>query len=168
MLKNYFSTARIARAGIICALYIVVSLVCAPIASGPVQVRLSEALTVLAVIFPEAIPALFLGCALSNLITGCAPYDVIFGSLVTLIAATCSYFCAKPLKNIPLKIVVGGFFPIALNAFILPLIWLWCYGFIEYIYFVQVGILAIGQSLSIYLVGTPVYLVADRLKGKIK
>lgn len=167
MLKKYFTTARLSRAGIICSLYIVISLVCAPISSGAVQVRLSEALTILAIIFPEAVPALFIGCALSNMITGCAPYDVIFGSVVTLIAGTCSFFCAKIIKNVPLKIIVGGFFPIVLNAFILPLIWQWCYGFIEYVYMVQVGILAIGQSISVYLVGTPLYFVAVKIKNKM-
>ena len=87
MQEKGFTTKKIARAGIIASLYIATSFVTAPIASGAIQIRLSEALTLLALIFPETVPALFVGCGLTNLITGCAPYDIIFGSLITLFAS---------------------------------------------------------------------------------
>lgn len=162
MKKEKFTTAAIARAGIIAALYVAVSFVSAPIASGAIQVRLSEAMCMLALIFPESIPALFVGCALSNLITGCAVYDIIFGSLVTLVAALLTYIFGQIIKNVKLKIVVGGLFPVLLNAFILPLIWLWCYGFGEYIYILQVTFLIIGQSISVYALGAPLYFMIKR------
>ena len=150
MLKEKFSTLSIARAGIIAGLYVAVSFIIAPIASGAIQIRLSEALCMLALVLPESIPALFIGCALSNLITGCAVYDIIFGSSITLVSALLSYFCAKNIKNKGLKIAIGGLFPVILNAIFLPLIWKWCYGFIDYIYIVQVLFLLIGQGVSVY------------------
>ena len=166
MSKNNFSTYHLARAGIIAGLYVAVSFIIAPFASGAIQVRLSEGLTILAIILPESIPALFVGCLLSNLITGCAIYDVIFGSLITLISAIFSYFSTKRIKNIPLKIFIGGLFPILFNAFLLPLIWQWCYGFGQYVYIVQVAFLLIGQTISVYAIGTPIYLTVKRLKEK--
>ena len=99
MSKNNFSTYHLARAGIIAGLYVAVSFIIAPFASGAIQVRLSEGLTILAIILPESIPALFVGCLLSNLITGCAIYDVIFGSLITLISAIFSCFSTKRIKK---------------------------------------------------------------------
>ena len=166
MLKEKFSTLSIARAGIIAGLYVAVSFIIAPIASGAIQIRLSEALCMLALVLPESIPALFIGCALSNLITGCAVYDIIFGSSITLVSALLSYFCAKNIKNKGLKIAIGGLFPVILNAIFLPLIWKWCYGFIDYIYIVQVLFLLIGQGVSVYALGTPLYLTVERLKDK--
>lgn len=164
--NNSITTLKLARAGVISGLYIVISLFLAPISSGPIQVRISESLTILALIFPESIVALFVGCALSNLITGCAVYDIIFGSLITLIAGILTYFSGKLIKNTLLKIVVGGIFPIILNALFLPLIWQWCYGFLDYVYIVQVGILVIGQALSVYLIGTPIYLIIIKLQKR--
>ncbi len=166
MLKEKFSTISIARAGIIAALYIAVSFLVMPISSGAIQIRVSESLTMLAIVLPESIPALFIGCALANLITGCAPYDIIFGSLITLVAGVMSYFATKKIKSKPLKIFVGGLFPVVLNAFLLPLIWKWCYGFLDYIYIVQVLLLLAGQTISVYALGTPLYLTVNKYKEK--
>ena len=158
MSKNKNLTIKIARAGIISALYIVTSLITAPIASGAVQVRLSEALTLLPLIFPEAVPALFIGCAFSNLITACAPFDVLFGSIITLVASLLTFGVGKLIKKTYLKIFIGGLFPVLLNAFLLPVIWVWCYGAIEYIYIIQVCLLLAGQTISVYALGTPLFL----------
>ena len=161
-MKLNLSTTKLARAGIISALYAAVSFISAPIASGAIQIRLSEALCLLPLIFPESILGLTIGCALSNLITGLAPYDVIFGSLITLIASVFTYLCGKIIKKDSLKIFIGGLFPVLLNAFFLPLIWKWCYGFIEYVYLLQVLFLIIGQGVSVYAIGTPLYFIAKK------
>ena len=134
MLNSKTLTVKIARAGVIAALYAATSFVSAPIASGAIQLRLSEALTLLPLIFPESIPALFIGCTISNLLTGCAVYDVIFGSLITLVAAALTFLFGRIIKSAPIKIVVGGIFPVLLNALLLPVVWLFCYGTNEYIY----------------------------------
>ena len=87
-MKN--SEARmVAFGGITAALYVVLTIVANALglANGAIQVRFSEALTILPVFNTAAIPGLTVGCVLANLITGCAPWDVVFGSLATLIGA---------------------------------------------------------------------------------
>ena len=81
------------HAAVIAALYVVLTEASAMLgmASGVIQVRLSEALTVLPYFTPAAIPGLFVGCMLSNIVTGCALWDVLFGSLATLLGAWASY-----------------------------------------------------------------------------
>ena len=76
-----------AQAAMIAAIYVVVTLLGASFSYGEVQVRLSEALTILPVFTPAAIPGLFIGCLLSNILGGCILPDIIFGSLATLIGA---------------------------------------------------------------------------------
>ena len=164
MSKNKNLTKIITRAGVIAALYSATSFVTAPIASGAIQIRLSEALTLLALILPEAIPALFVGCIISNFVTGCAITDVVLGSLITLVAAVLTHISAKLIKNVGLKIFVGGLFPVVLNAVFLPLIWLLCYGTGEYIYILQVALLLAGQSLSVYALGVPLYFAVRKFK----
>lgn len=161
-----FSTRKLARAGVIAGLYVMLSLVTFSVSSGAIQFRASEALTILALIFPESVLALTVGCALSNLITGCALLDVVFGSLVTFVAGVLTFFIGKLIKNMAVKIFIGGLFPVVLNALFLPLIWFWCYGQLEYLYLLQVLFLLISQSVSIYALGTPLYLTVNRLKEK--
>ncbi len=148
------------------SLYVILSLITFPVASGAIQFRLSEALCLLPLSFIEAVPALFIGCALSNLITGCAIFDVIFGSVITLIAAVLTFLFGKIMKNLPFKIILGGFYPVVLNAFLLPLIWVWCYGALEYMYLLQVAFLIVSQSVSIYALGTPLYFAVDKFRKK--
>ncbi len=73
----------------IAAIYIVMTMFINTfnLASGTIQVRISEALTVLPFFTPAAVPGLFIGCLLSNLLTGAMLPDVIFGSLATLLGA---------------------------------------------------------------------------------
>ena len=82
-------TLRLVRGGLIAALYVVLTLVSAVfgLSSGVIQLRLSEALCVLPFFMPEAVPGLFIGCLLANLITGCLPFDILFGSIATLLGA---------------------------------------------------------------------------------
>ena len=80
---------KVAFGGVIAALYVVLTIVANALglASGAIQVRFSEALTILPVFTATAVPGLTVGCLLANLITGCALWDVVFGSLATLIGA---------------------------------------------------------------------------------
>ena len=83
------TTLYITRGGLIAALYVILTLVSslAGLASGAVQFRLSEALCILPVFFPEAVPALAIGCFLSNLLMGSVVWDIVFGTLATLLGA---------------------------------------------------------------------------------
>ena len=79
-------TVLMAQAAIIAALYVVLTMLANALglANYAIQVRFSEALTILPYFTPAAIPGLFAGCILSNILTGCMPLDVIFGSIATL------------------------------------------------------------------------------------
>ncbi|MBQ3575768.1 MAG: QueT transporter family protein, partial [Clostridia bacterium] len=75
------STSYITRAAIIAAIYCLLTVIFQPISFGAVQFRVSEALTLMPVLFPEAVPGLFVGCLLSNLLGGGVWYDVMLGSV---------------------------------------------------------------------------------------
>ena len=89
MPKSRFTTKQLATAGIIAAIYTVMSLLSSVfgIAYGPIQCRFSEALTVLPFFLPEAVPGLFIGCIVTNLMSTVGPLDLLLGSLATLLAA---------------------------------------------------------------------------------
>lgn len=161
-------TTYLVRAGVIAALYVVLSLAILPLASGAIQLRLSEALTILPVLFSEAVPAVFVGCLVVNLISGAPAPDIILGSAITLVAAILTCVLSKRIKNISAKLFVGGIFPVVLNAFLLPLIWQFYIGTQEYIYIVQAVLLLISQSIAVYAVGVPLALSVVKLKQKNK
>lgn len=91
------------------------------LANGAIQVRISEALTILPAFTPAAIPGLFIGCLLSNLLTGAAIWDIIFGSLATLLGAVFTYLLRKHEK-------LAAIPPILSNTLIVPLVLKWAYG----------------------------------------
>lgn len=107
----------ITRSALIGALYFVLSTVVSPLAFGPVQFRLSEALVLLAVFFPEAIPGLTVGCVLANFaFSPYGVYDMLFGGIATFLGAVGTYVLRK---NIPLSALP----PIVLNALLVPVVW---------------------------------------------
>ena len=115
-------TAYITQAALIAAIYTVLTMIAAgfDLASGAIQVRFSEALTIMPFFTPAAIPGLTLGCLLSNILTGCALPDIIFGTLSTLIGALGSYALRKNrfLCAIP---------PIVSNMLIIPFVLTYAY-----------------------------------------
>jgi uncharacterized membrane protein len=88
------------QAAMIAALYVVLTYLANALglASQAIQVRFSEALTILPAFTGAAVPGLFVGCILANILTNCAPWDVVFGSLATLLGALGTYFIAHPSK----------------------------------------------------------------------
>ena len=82
-----WSTRQIATAAIIAALYTVMSLLSSifGLTYGPIQCRFSEALTVLPFFLPEAVPGLFVGCLVTNLMSTAARLEIFFGSMATLL-----------------------------------------------------------------------------------
>ena len=118
-----YSTRGIVFGGVIAALYVVLTYVAQllGLASGAIQVRLSEALTILPVFTVAAVPGLTVGCVLANLLTGCAAWDVVFGSLATLIGAVGT----RLLKKRPLLAWIP---PVVSNAAIVPVVLMRVYG----------------------------------------
>ncbi len=120
---NRNKTLQLASAGMIAALYVVLTWIAnlLGLASGAIQVRLSEALTILPVFTVAAVPGLTVGCVLANLLTGCAAWDVVFGSLATLIGAVGT----RLLKDKPLLAWIP---PVVSNAVIVPIVLMKVYG----------------------------------------
>ena len=114
---------KLAVGGVIAALYVALTYIAAVfgLASGAIQVRLSEALTILPVFTSTAVPGLTVGCVLANLLTGCAPWDVVFGSLATLLGAVGT----RLLKNKP---YIAWIPPVMANAIIVPFVLQKVYG----------------------------------------
>lgn len=95
-MKKMLTTRSITLAAVIAALYAALTLLLAPISYGDWQCRVSEALTVLPILVPQAIPGLFVGCVLANLLGPSAGItDIVFGSLATLIAAVGTWYFRK-------------------------------------------------------------------------
>ena len=88
--NSAFSTRSIVRAGLIAALYVVLTLVFQPISFGAIQFRVAEALTLLPILTADAVPGLFVGCLIANAMGGGVWFDVALGSLATLLAALCT------------------------------------------------------------------------------
>ena len=144
----------ITRAAAIAALYAALTLIFEPISFGPMQVRISEVLTVLPAYTPAALPGLFIGCAISNLYMG-SMVDVIAGSLATLIAALLSYLLRRHRFLVPLP-------PVVCNALVIPFVLKYAYHVDETVPFLMLTIGA-GQLIACYLIGIPFMLALDRL-----
>ena len=163
-------TKRLCRAGVIAALYVALTYVFAPFAFGTFQIRPAEALCILPLFFPEAIPALCVGCMLSNLASPYLFYDVFVGSLVTLIAALGSYLVGCFFKKDVWKVLLGGLFPVLLNAILIPLIIVLLIGDLGGMgtavsaYFFFFGSFLLTESVWIYGLGTPLYLALKKWK----
>ena len=143
------------RAGMIAAIYVALTMLSAlmGLSSGAIQLRLSEAMCLLPLILPEAIVGLTLGCALANFITGCAVWDIVFGSVATLIGAVGAYL----LKRLPEKYEFVATIPTVLaNAIIVPFVLKWAYG-IEDGYWFLFATVGIGEVLSAGILGTFLY-----------
>ena len=144
---NRNKTLQLANAGMIAALYVVLTWIAnlLGLASGAIQVRLSEALTILPVFTVSAVPGLTVGCVLANLLTGCAAWDVVFGSLATLIGAVGT----RLLKNKPLLAWIP---PVLSNMAIIPIILIKVYAVPDAWWFLVLTIGA-GEVLSCGVLG---------------
>lgn len=122
-MKKDKNVLYLTQGGIIAAVYVVLTYIAAAmgLASGAIQVRLSEALCLLPMLTPAAVPGLTVGCVLANLLTGCLPGDVIFGSLATLLGAVGTRLLRKHPK-------IAWLPPVLSNMIIVPLVLMHVYG----------------------------------------
>jgi len=136
----------ICQAAVIAALYVVLTYVFSAFASGVIQVRVSEALTILPAFTPAAIPGLVIGCLLSNTLTGCVLLDIIFGSVATLIG---SYALRRHTWLVPIP-------PIVSNMIIVPFVLRYAYGATDAFPF-MIATVGAGEIISCYLLGMILY-----------
>lgn len=141
------SALFLTQAAMIAALYVVLTYIANlfGLASGVIQIRLSEMLCILPVFTPAAIPGLFIGCLLSNILTGCVIWDIIFGSLATLAGAIGTYL----LRNHRFVFTLP---PVAANMIVVPLVLQYAYGVPDAIWYLAVTVGA-GEVISICILG---------------
>lgn len=161
-MKNMKSnhTMLLVQAAMIAALYVVLTYIASAmgLASSAIQVRFSEALTILPYFTPAAIPGLFIGCLLSNILTGCAVPDIIFGSIATLIAALLTHALRRYKWLAPVP-------PILANTLIVPFVLLYAYGIRPlWLSFITVGI---GEIISCGILGMLLLFVLEKYRSKL-
>ena len=155
-MNKIFTTKRICRAGVVAALYVVLTWSLGAFAYGPLQIRPAEALCILPLFFPETIPALWIGCMLANLLSAYGVYDILLGSLATLIAASLTYICGRIFKNDILRVAIGGLWPVLCNAFIIPAVWILAQ-MPDVVYWYEFAVMVLNESIWIYALGVPLY-----------
>lgn len=156
------NTKQITRGALIAALYVLLTLLSSSLGLDryAIQLRLSEALCILPVFFPEAVPALFIGCILANSLTAALIPDIIFGSIATLIGA----IGARLLRRLPKKLIWVVTLPTVLsNALIVPLVLKYAYGVGELIPLMMLTV-AIGEIAAATMLGTALYFAIIKTK----
>lgn len=136
---NSKKTSYLTLAAMIAALYVVLTYLSNAfgLANGAIQFRLSEALTILPFFTPAAIPGLAIGCFLSNLLTGCAALDIVFGTLATLLGAVGSYY----LRRFKFAVTIP---PVLANMVIVPWVLQTAYGVTDGFFYLMVTV-GIGE-----------------------
>ena len=154
---NRNKTLKLANAGMIAALYVVLTVLAAQfnLANGAIQVRFSEALTILPVFTAAAVLGLTVGCVLANLLTGCATWDVVFGSFATLLGA----IGTRMLRKQPLLAWIP---PVVSNAVIVPIVLMKVYGVPDAWWFLVLTVGA-GELISCGLLGLLLWKTAQRI-----
>lgn len=147
--KNRSKIQNLALGALTAALYVVLTLLASllGLSSGIIQIRFSEALTVLPVFFPGAVWGLFAGCVISNILTGAAAFDVVFGSLATLVGAAFTRIIGKKhpyLASVP---------PIIANSVTVPLVLKYVYMLDGTLWFFVLTVF-LGEVISCGVLGT--------------
>lgn len=148
------------QAAMIAAIYVVLTYVFAPFSFGEIQIRISEALTILPLFTPAAVPGLFIGCLIGNILGGAILPDIVFGSAATLIGALITYSLRDK------KPVLGPIPPIAANTVIVPFILCFGYGINLPIPFMMLTV-AIGEVISCGILGMILYTSLSRYQRLI-
>ena len=171
-MKDIFTTKRLCRAGLIAALYVALTYAFGAIAyNGIVQIRPAEALTILPLFYAEAVPALWIGCMLANLMSPFVMYDVPIGGAATLIAAVLTFLAGYLIRNQAARMALGGIFPVLANAFIIPVIIVFlCGDTMGYAstaaYWINFGSLAATEAVWVYGLGVPMYIAIVNLQKR--
>ena len=148
------------QAAMIAAIYVVLTYVFAPLSFGEVQVRIAESLTILPLFTPAAIPGLFIGCLIGNILGGAILPDIIFGSLATLLGAVFTYRLRNKNKFLaPLP-------PIVANTVIVPFVLRFGYGVALPIPLMMLAV-GIGELASCGVLGMVLYYALNKYKNMV-
>lgn len=163
-MKRKNSVFFLTRGAAVAAIYVLLTYLSYAfgLSSGVIQLRLSEALCVLPAFFAEAIPGLAVGCFIANLLTGCAAWDVVFGTLATLVGAAGSALVGHLAKSklprlkflIPLPTVIS-------NSLTVPFVLRYAYGAPNAIWILMLSVAA-GEIISAWILGDFLYLTLEK------
>lgn len=151
------STKKIVFGALIAAIYAVVTIALAPISYGQIQVRVAEALTILPFFSAYSILGLFVGCIIANLVGGNGIFDIVFGSLATLIAAIITYYIGR--SKLKFKRYLAPLPPVIINAIVIG---------IELNIVLKLPLIAsmlwvgLGELIACYVLGLPILLFIDK------
>lgn len=151
------NVAFLTQAAMIAAIYVVLTYLFAPFSFGEIQVRISEALTILPLFTPAAIPGLFIGCLIGNILGGAILPDIILGSIATLIGAVFTYMLRER------KPILGTLPPIAANTVVVPYVLRFAYGVNLPIPFMMLTV-GIGEVISCGILGMILYTALNRYR----
>ncbi len=160
--KSFFTTRQLTRGALIAALYTAISLLLAPISMGygGLELRVAEAMTLLPILLPEAVPALTIGCLLTNLLASGTPWDIVFGTLATLLAA----LCTRALRDKPLW--VAALPPVLINAVIVGTVLRYTLG-LDLSLWAWMLVIGGGQAIACFVIGIPLTLLLRRLPERL-
>lgn len=147
------------HAAVIAAIYVVLVVIFDYWSFGVIQFRIAEAMTILPFFTPAAIPGLFIGCLLANLLGGAIPADILFGSLATLIGAILSYKLRKHRWLVPLP-------PIIANLLIVPFVLKYGYGVKDAIPYMMATV-GLGEVIVCGIIGMVLLFALDKYKSRI-
>ena len=151
---------KLTQGAMIAALYVVLTMAFAPISFGPMQLRIAEALTILPLFTSAAVPGLFAGCILANILGGGVIWDIIFGSLATLIGAWLGYKLRENRWLVPLPAVVS-------NTLIIPFVLRYGYGVADIPLPLMMVYIAAGEIAGCYILGELLGSLLLRYRGVI-
>jgi len=152
-------TYHLTSAAIIAALYVMLTLLAnfLGLANHSIQIRFSEALTILPLFTPAAIPGLYVGCLLSNILTGCIAWDILFGPIATLLGALGTRYLGRKYRW------AACLPPILSNTIIIPLILSYAYRFEGSLFYFMLTV-GIGEMISCGVLGTLLYISLNKYR----
>ena len=148
------------QAAMIAAIYVVLTIVFQPFSFGQIQVRIAEALTILPMFTPAAIPGLYIGCMIGNILGGSILPDIIWGSFATLIGAVFTYLLRKQSRYLAILP------PIISNTLIVPLVLRYAYGILLPIPLMMLTV-GIGEVISCGVLGIVIHSALKKYQYKI-
>ena len=173
-MKNRINSSRrvalyMAESGLIAALYVVLTALANAmgLANYAIQLRFSEALCILPLFTPAAVPGLYIGCLIANIMNACIWQDVVFGSLATLLGAAGTYLIGKLLRD-KAKLCgwLAGIPTVIANTLIVPHVLKFAYFFPGTVWFFYLTVF-LGEVLSAWLLGAALYFALYKRKDKI-
>ena len=167
-MKEKISTKQVAFCGILAAVYAALTIATAAFAYGPIQFRLADALCILPFFIPCTAWGLFVGCAIANLLSAAGIFDVIFGSLATLLAALCTAWLGRGRgAQSWVRCILAALMPVVFNFVLVGAVLTWSltdavFPHLNASFWVFGGQVALGEVIVLGVLGLPLMRLLPR------